>query len=119
MPIFPGSIRSKLPKVETTIFSVMSQLATEQNAINLSQGFPDFYCSPELVALVDKYMKLGYNQYAQMPGYIGLREAISEKVKSLCSSLNIETISPFSPSSSPQEDWDLRGFLMEERALSK
>lgn len=82
MPRFSGSYRSKLPKVETTIFTKMSQLATEQQAINLSQGFPDFNCSPELIELVSFYMKSGYNQYAHMAGYIGLREAISQKVKS-------------------------------------
>lgn len=83
MPRFSGSYRSKLPKVETTIFTKMSQLATEQQAINLSQGFPDFNCSPELIELVSFYMKSGYNQYAHMAGYIGLREAISQKVKKL------------------------------------
>jgi methionine aminotransferase len=62
----------------------MSQLAGEQLAINLSQGFPDFNCSPELTALVNKYMTSGYNQYSHMAGFIGLREAISEKVQSLC-----------------------------------
>ena len=61
----------------------MSQLANEQMAINLSQGFPDFNCSPELTELVNKYMKDGFNQYSHMAGFIGLREAISEKVKRL------------------------------------
>ena len=83
MPHFPGSIRSKLPKVETTIFTTMSQLAAQEKAINLSQGFPDFSCSPELTELVNKYMKSGYNQYSHMAGFIGLREAISDKVKKL------------------------------------
>jgi methionine aminotransferase len=50
---FPGSIKSKLPKTGTTIFSVMSALATEHNAINLAQGFPDFECSAKLVELVN------------------------------------------------------------------
>jgi len=61
----------------------MSQLANEEKAINLSQGFPDFNCSPQLIELVNKYMKAGFNQYPHMAGIIGLREAISEKVHSL------------------------------------
>lgn len=80
MPEFPGSIRSKLPRVETTIFTTMSQMALEENAINLSQGFPDFNCNPELIKLVDKYMHAGFNQYTHMAGYPGLRQAISDKV---------------------------------------
>lgn len=83
MPNFTGSYRSKLPKVETSIFTQMSQLAVKESALNLSQGFPDFSCSPDLIELVNKYMKEGFNQYSHMAGYIGLREAISEKVKSL------------------------------------
>ncbi len=83
MPQFTGSYRSKLPQVETTIFTKMSQLANEEMAINLSQGFPDFNCSPELIELVNKYMKAGFNQYPHMAGFIGLRESISEKVESL------------------------------------
>ncbi|WP_207425649.1 methionine aminotransferase [Pedobacter sp. SYSU D00535] len=73
-------IKSKLPKVETTIFSVMSRLAAEHNAINLSQGFPDFDSPPELIALVDKYLRAGNNQYAPMAGLPALREVIAEKV---------------------------------------
>lgn len=76
-------IKSKLPNVGTTIFSVMSQLAAKYNAINLSQGFPDYECSPQLVDLVNKYMKSGYNQYAPMPGILSLRERISEKQEKL------------------------------------
>ena len=63
MPEFPGSIRSKLPRVETTIFTTMSQMAQEENAINLSQGFPDFNCSPELIEMVNQHMTTGFNQY--------------------------------------------------------
>lgn len=74
-------IKSKLPKTGTSIFSVMSALANECNAINLSQGFPDFDISPELISLVNKYMKKGMNQYAPMPGIMPLREAIAEKMQ--------------------------------------
>lgn len=61
----------------------MSQLATQEKAINLSQGFPDFNCSPVLTKLVNKYMKEGFNQYSHMAGFIGLRQAISDKVSKL------------------------------------
>jgi len=83
MPTYPGALVSKLPQVGTTIFTVMSRLATEHNAINLSQGFPDFDCSPELQNLVTKYMKAGLNQYPPMAGIPQLREAIAEKVRTL------------------------------------
>ncbi len=72
-------LKSKLPKVGTTIFTVMSQLAVQYSAINLSQGFPDYDSPPELIGLVDKYMKEGYNQYAPMAGLMKLRERIAEK----------------------------------------
>lgn len=72
-------LRSKLPQVGTTIFSVMSQLAVQHQAVNLSQGFPDYDCSPELIGLVNHYMNKGQNQYAPMPGVLSLRERISEK----------------------------------------
>ncbi len=74
---------SKLPQTPTTIFSVMSALANEVNAINLSQGFPDYECSPILQKLVQKAMKDGHNQYAPMPGLLSLREQISEKTEKL------------------------------------
>ncbi len=80
---FSGSIRSRLPGTGTSIFSVMSKLAIEHNAVNLSQGFPDFECSPELTDLVCKAMKENKNQYAPMPGVIGLREVIAAKTESL------------------------------------
>ena len=83
MPQYPSQIVSKLPKVGTTIFTVMSQLANEHKAINLSQGFPDFECSEELVKLVNQYMKKGMNQYAPMQGVMQLREAISAKMEAL------------------------------------
>ena len=83
----PISISSKLPQQGTTIFSVMSALANEHQAINLSQGFPDFDCSDELKKLVNKYMKNGYNQYAPMPGVMALREMIAQKTESLYSAI--------------------------------
>lgn len=76
-------LKSKLPEVGTTIFTVMSQLASEYKAINLSQGFPDYECSPQLVELVNHYMKSGYNQYAPMAGLFSLRERIAEKQEKL------------------------------------
>lgn len=71
-------IHSKLPNVGTTIFTTMSGLAKEHNAINLSQGFPDFGCDPKLLELAQKYMSAGFNQYAPMPGVIELRECVSK-----------------------------------------
>ncbi len=79
MPTFPNIIKSKLPKAGTTIFTIMSALANKHKAINLAQGFPDFACDSELVKLVNEAMKKGHNQYAPMPGYMPLREAIAEK----------------------------------------
>ena len=80
---YPNLISSKLPNVGTTIFTVMSKLALDHNAINLSQGFPDFNCDEELIALVNKHMKEGKNQYAPMAGLPVLREMLSEKIESL------------------------------------
>jgi methionine aminotransferase len=74
------TIISKLPAAGTTIFTVMSSLATEYNAINLGQGFPDFPMNEELIGLVSNAMQAGDNQYVHMNGYIPLREAIAEKV---------------------------------------
>lgn len=71
---------SKLPGTSTSIFSVMSQLAAEHNAINLSQGFPDYDCDPKLISLVAEAMKSGYNQYAPMAGIPSLRTLIADKV---------------------------------------
>ncbi|WP_337879971.1 methionine aminotransferase [Rheinheimera sp.] len=70
-------LQSKLPSVGTTIFSQMSQLATEHQAINLSQGFPDFPCDPLLPELVFQASQRGLNQYAPMPGVLALREQIA------------------------------------------
>ena len=83
MPQFPGRIASKLPHVGTTIFTVMSRLAAEHGAINLSQGFPDFDCAKELRDLVTKYINAGVNQYPPMAGVMRLRERIAEKAESL------------------------------------
>ena len=74
---------SKLPLVGTTIFSVMSALATERNAVNLGQGFPDFECDPELVNSVTQAMLDGHNQYPPMQGVPVLREAISNKLQKM------------------------------------
>ena len=76
-------IKSKLPDVGTTIFTVMSGLANEYKAINLGQGFPDYEMSEELMNKVNEVMHKGYNQYVPMQGYMPLRESIAEKVESL------------------------------------
>lgn len=72
--------QTKLPKVGTTIFTVMSQLAAEHGAVNLGQGFPDFAVPPRLVDELDAAMRAGHNQYAPMTGVAPLRQAIAEKV---------------------------------------
>jgi methionine aminotransferase len=77
------NISSKLPDVGTTIFTVMSQLAVEHNAINLGQGFPDFMMSEDLIALVNDAMRKGYNQYAHMNGLPILRQRIAAKLQRL------------------------------------
>src|SRR5947199_10412171 len=76
-------IQSRLPNVGTTIFTVMSALATEHKAVNLGQGFPDYSMSEELIELVNGAMKNGFNQYALMQGHVPLREVISEKIQFL------------------------------------
>jgi methionine aminotransferase len=76
-------LRSKLPSTGVSIFATMSRLALEHNAINLSQGFPDFDCAPELVETVARYMREGHNQYAPMPGVPALREALAFKIDRL------------------------------------
>ncbi len=83
MPDYLHPIDSKLPHVGTTIFTVMSALAQQHGAINLSQGFPDFDCDPLLVELAAKYLKSGMNQYAPMTGVPVLRTAIARKVHEL------------------------------------
>lgn len=85
MPKFPGIVNSKLPNTGTTIFTVMTKLANEEEAINLSQGFPDFDCPDKIKELVNHYMSNGQNQYAPMQGVPKLREAIADKVEKLYS----------------------------------
>ena len=77
------AIISKLPNVKTTIFTVMSQLATEHGALNLSQGFPDFNGPQDLLDRVSHHMRIGHNQYAPMTGIPELRQAIAGKVSAL------------------------------------
>jgi methionine aminotransferase len=79
----PESFVSKLPHVGTTIFSVMSALAREYQAINLSQGFPNFPCDPALIERVHHYMQKGYNQYAPMPGMPELRSQLAQKIEAI------------------------------------
>ena len=76
-------LQTKLPHVGTTIFTVMSQLAAEKNAVNLGQGFPDFNCDPALVTAVTGAMQQGLNQYPPMPGVPVLRDAIAAKIEAL------------------------------------
>ncbi|WP_088708464.1 pyridoxal phosphate-dependent aminotransferase [Noviherbaspirillum denitrificans] len=76
-------LQSRLPKVGTTIFTVMSALAAEKGAVNLGQGFPDFDCDPALVDAVTQAMKAGFNQYPPMTGVPALREAIAAKIAAL------------------------------------
>src|SRR3546814_12593130 len=76
-------IRSKLPDVGTTIFTVMSRLAIEHQAINLGQGFPDFNPDPKLCELVARAMDAGHNQYPYMSGVAPLRQAIAQKTRAL------------------------------------
>src|SRR6185437_15730561 len=76
-------MKSKLPRVGTTIFTVMSSLAAELGAVNLGQGFPDYPMSEELIALVHRAMRNGYNQYAHMNGLASLREILAEKIAGL------------------------------------
>lgn len=75
------NLYSKLPEVGTTIFTIMSNLASDHGAINLSQGFPGFDCDPYLLELVYKYMKEGKNQYAPMSGIPELRESLTVKTQ--------------------------------------
>ncbi|MGA9271075.1 MAG: methionine aminotransferase [Lutimonas sp.] len=83
MPTYKARLDSKLPHAGTSIFAVMSKLALENGAINLSQGYPDFPTSPRLIELVHKAMITGHNQYAPMPGIFSLRETIAEKLDRL------------------------------------
>ena len=74
---------SKLPHVETTVFTVMSALADKHRALNLSQGFPDFDPPDELLDRVSFYLNNSYNQYPPMSGVLPLRISISDKLKSV------------------------------------
>ena len=78
-PAFP----SRLPNVGTTVFTVMSALATQHKAVNLGQGFPDFDCDPKLVDGVTTAMQQGHNQYPPMPGVPALRQAIAAKIEAV------------------------------------
>ncbi len=77
------NINSKLPTVGTTIFTVMSKLAGEHGAINLSQGFPDFDVSGDIITLIEKHMRAGKNQYAPMQGVMELREGVAQKTREI------------------------------------
>lgn len=79
----PITLRSRLPQVGTTIFSVMSALAAETGAVNLGQGFPDFACDPALPQAVTDAMAAGHNQYPPMPGVLALRQAMADKIQAL------------------------------------
>ena len=83
VPAVTPPLRSRLPQVGTTIFSVMSALAQQHAAVNLGQGFPDFDCDPALVDQVCAAMREGLNQYPPMPGVAPLREAVAAKVEAL------------------------------------
>src|SRR5262245_54577630 len=76
-------LESKLPAVGTTIFTVMTQLANEHGAVNLSQGFPNFEPPAGLIERVEHYLGTRCHQYAPMPGSAPLRAAIAEKLQSL------------------------------------
>jgi methionine aminotransferase len=78
-----NTLPSKLPAAGISVFTVMSRLAEEHGAINLSQGFPDFDCAPELVEAVARHMRDGHNQYAPMPGVPALRDALARKIERL------------------------------------
>jgi methionine aminotransferase len=77
------TLASRLPAVGTTIFTVMSALATQHGAVNLGQGFPDFECDPKLLDAVNAAMRAGHNQYPPMAGIAPLREAVAAKIEAL------------------------------------
>lgn len=81
LPIANRVLETKLPKVGTTIFTIMSQLAAEHGAVNLGQGFPDFSVPGRLVEELDRAMRAGHNQYAPMTGVPALRQAIANKTE--------------------------------------
>ena len=77
------TLQSKLPASGVSIFAVMTRMANEHGAINLSQGFPEFETSSQLVDAVARHMREGHNQYAPMPGVVALREALARKIERL------------------------------------
>jgi methionine aminotransferase len=77
------TLRSKLPSGGISIFAVMTRLANERGAINLSQGFPEFSPPDAIIESVERYMRAGHNQYAPMPGVLALREAVAAKIERL------------------------------------
>ena len=77
------NVNSKLPALKTTIFTVVGKLANAHNAVNLSQGFPNFETDPKLINAVTKAMRDGHNQYAPMAGLLALRNTISRKTEEL------------------------------------
>ncbi len=83
MPVIERTptLQTKLPAVGTTIFTIMSGLASEVGAVNLGQGFPDFHCDPALVQAVTDAMTQGHNQYPPMPGVPALRHAVATKIE--------------------------------------
>ena len=76
-------LTSRLPATGISIFTTMSRLSEEHQAINLSQGFPDFDCDPAVLATVERHLRAGRNQYAPMPGVPALRTALAEKIARL------------------------------------
>ena len=80
---FTPTLRSRLPQVGTTIFTVMSALAQEHGAVNLGQGFPDFDCDPALLAQVTDAMREGLNQYPPMAGVPQLRQRVADKIEAM------------------------------------
>ena len=76
-------VSRKAGQFTESVIREMTREALKYGAVNLSQGFPDFSCSEEMISLVNKYMKAGNNQYAPMPGYIGLREVLAQKTEEL------------------------------------
>ena len=82
-PAYTPAVRSRLPQVGTTIFTVMSALAQAHGAVNLGQGFPDFDCDPELLAQVTDAMHEGFNQYPPMTGVPQLRQRMADKIEAL------------------------------------
>lgn len=107
-------VGTKLPSVGTTIFTVMSTLAAEKNAVNLGQGFPDFNCDPKLLEDVTAAMAAGHNQYPPMPGIPALREAIAAKIRRSTAMTTARPArspsppAPRRPSSRPSSRWCAR-----------